>query len=86
MVLGSYYLTYERYPDHAEEDTYEEAAGVKAALKKGTINENSLVWVKNPDSLDDIPTYAGLAATVKKGELPPEILQSFSSNDEARLA
>ncbi len=86
MVLGSYYLTYERYPDHAEEDTYEDAAGVKAALKKGTINENSLVWVKNPDSLDDIPTYAGLAATVKKGELPPEILQSFSSDDEARLA
>ncbi len=86
MVLGSYYLTYEKYPDHTPEETYEDVAAVKAALKKGTIDEDTMVWVKNPDSLDDIPTYAGVAAETKKGELPREILRSFSNDNEARLA
>ncbi len=86
MVLGSYYLTYEKYPEHTEEETYEDVAAVKAALKKGTITEDTMVWVKNPGSLDDIPTYAGLAAETKKGELPPEILRTFSDDNEARLA
>ena len=86
MVLGSYYLTYEKYPEHSAEETYEDVAAVKAALKKGTIGEDSLIWVKNPGSLDDIPTYAGVAAETKKGELPREILRSFSDDNEARLA
>ena len=86
MVLGSYYLTYVRYPEHSEEETFEDCEAVKAALKKGTITEDSMIWVKNPNALDDIPTYAGLAAAVNNGELPPEILRSFSSDNEARLA
>ena len=86
MVLGSYYLTYEKYPEHSAEETYEDVAAVKAALKKGTIAEDSHIWVKNPGSLDDIPTVAGVAAQTKKGELPQEILHTFSSDDEARLA
>ncbi len=86
MVLGSYYLTYEKYPDHTAEDTYEDVAAVKAALKKGTITEDSFIWVKNPDSLDDIPTVAGIAAQTKKGALPEEVLRSFVSDEEALLA
>jgi len=86
MVLGSYYLTYEKYPEHTAEETYEDVAAVKAALKKGTITEDSRIWVKNPGSLDDIPTVAGVAIQAKKGELPQEILHTFSSDDEARLA
>ncbi len=86
MVLGSYYLTYERYPEHTEEETYKDVAAVKAALKKGTITEDSYIWVKNPDSLDDIPTFAGVAAETPKGQLPRECLRAFSSNEEARLA
>jgi len=86
MVLGSYYLTYEKYPEHTAEETYEDVAAVKAALKKGTITEDSYIWVKNPGSPDDIPTYAGVAAEAKKGELPREVLRTFSDDNEARLA
>ncbi len=86
MVLGSYYLTYIKFPDHAAEDTYDDCDAVRAALKAGKLSEDSYIWVKNPDSLDDIPTYAGLAAGTPKGELPREVLHAFASDDEARLA
>ena len=86
MVLGSYYLTYEKYADHTAEETFEDVAAVKAALEQGTITEDSYIWVKHPGSLDDIPTYAGVAAETPQGELPQEILHSFSSDEEARLA
>ena len=35
MVLGSYYLTYEKYPEHTAEETYDDVAAVKAALAAG---------------------------------------------------
>ena len=86
MVLGSYYLTYERYPDHGEEVTFDDCAAVRAALAAGSLAEDDYVWIRNPDSLDDIPTYAGLAAQTPEGELPKETLHAFSSDNEARLA
>jgi DNA-directed RNA polymerase subunit beta' len=86
MVLGSYYLTYERYPDHAPEETYEDVAAVKAALAQGSLNEGSYIWVKNPGALDDIPTYAGVCAQTPDGELPRECLHTFADDIEARLA
>jgi len=86
MVLGSYYLTYEKYPDHSPEDTYEDVAAVKAALAEGAITPDSYIWVKNPNSLDDVPTYAGLCAEVADGELPREVLHVFADDLEARLA
>ncbi len=86
MVLGSYYLTYERYPEHTAEETYEDVKAVKAALKKGTITEDDRVWVKDPDRPDDIPTYAGICAETPNGKLPREVLHAFSGDGEARLA
>jgi DNA-directed RNA polymerase subunit beta' len=86
MVLGSYYLTYERYPDHGEEVTFDDCAAVRAALAAGSLTEDDYIWIRNPDSLDDIPTYAGLAAQTPEGELPKETLHAFSSDGEARLA
>ena len=86
MVLGSYYLTYERYPDHDEEVTFDDCAAVRVALAAGSLAEDDYVWIRNPDSLDDIPTYAGLAAQTPEGELPKETLHAFSSDNEARLA
>ena len=86
MVLGSYYLTYEKYPDHTAEETFDDVAAVKAALKEGAITEDSYIWVKNPGKPDDIPTYAGLCADLKDDELPQEFLHTFSSDAEARLA
>ena len=86
MVLGSYYLTYEKYPEHTAGETYEDVAAVKAALAEGAIQADDYVWVKNPGKLDDIPTYAGICAETPDGELPREVLHAFSSDIEARLA
>ena len=86
MVLGSYYLTYEKYADHTEGETYDDCDAVREALAAGNIDEDCYIWVKNPDSLDDIPTYAGVAAQTPAGELPREILHAFSDDAEARLA
>jgi len=84
MVLGSYYLTYERYAAH--DYTYPDCAAVKADLEKGKIAPTDLVWVDNPDSLDDIPTYADMAAATPKGELPREVFHCYASDEEALLA
>ncbi|MEG0765928.1 MAG: DNA-directed RNA polymerase subunit beta', partial [Pseudoflavonifractor sp.] len=86
MVLGSYYLTYERYAPHGSEVTFENCDGVRKAMKAGTVQPDDYIWLKNPDSLDDVPTYAGLAAEWKKDGLPPEVLHAFSDDGEARLA
>ncbi len=86
MVLGSYYLTYERYPEHSAEETYESCAAVKSALEAGKVQAGDLVWVKVPDAQDDIPTYAGMAAETPEGELPREALHVFSDDAGARLA
>ena len=86
MVLGSYYLTYEKYPEHTAEETYDDVAAVKAALAAGAITPDSYVWVKNPGSLDDIPTYAGICSETEDGALPREVLHVFSNDIEARLA
>ena len=84
MVLGSYYLTYEKYEDH--DFAYEDVAAVKAALAEGTVQPDDKVWVKHPGSLDDIPTYAGICADTPDGELPREIYRVYSDDGEARLA
>ena len=86
MVLGSYYLTYEKYPAHTAEETYDDVAAVKADLDSGVIAPGDHVWVKNPGKLDDIPTVAGLCAETPDGELPQEVLHVFSDDTEARLA
>ena len=61
-------------------------AAVKAALAAGAITPDSYVWVKNPGSLDDMPTYAGICAETEDGALPREVLHVFSNDIEARLA
>ena len=86
MVLGSYYLTYEKYAEHTAEETYDDVAAVKADLDAGVLNPGDLIWVKNPGSLDDIPTYAGICAETEDGQLPREVLHVFGSDIEARLA
>ena len=84
MVLGSYYLTYERYEYH--DFAYDDVAAVKAALAAGEVGSDDKVWVKNPGKPDDIPTYAGICAETPDGELPREISRVYSDDGEARLA
>ena len=84
MVLGSYYLTYERYEYH--DFAYDDVAAVKAALAAGEVGSDDKVWVKNPGKPDDIPTYAGICVETPDGELPREIYRVYSDDGEARLA
>ena len=86
MVLGAYYLTYEKYPEHTAEETYDDVAAVKAALAAGEVGSDDKVWVKNPGKPDDIPTYAGICVETPDGELPQEIYRVYSDDGEARLA
>ena len=86
MVLGSYYLTFERYPEHGPEVTYDNAAAVAQALSQGKLDPGDRIWVKHPGALDDIPTSAGICAQTPEGELPREILHTYSDDMEARLA
>lgn len=84
MVLGSYYLTYERYEEHSF--AYDDVAAVKADLAAGLIQPDDKVWVKHPGSLDDIPTYAGICQNTPDSELPQEVYRVYSDDGEARLA
>ncbi|MCI6398783.1 MAG: DNA-directed RNA polymerase subunit beta', partial [Lawsonibacter sp.] len=86
MVLGSYYLTYEKYPEHTIGETFDDVASVKAALAEGVVAPDDYIWVKTPGRLDDIPTYAGICAETEDGQLPREVLHVFSDDIEARLA
>ena len=86
MVLGSYYLTYIKYPEHTPGETYEDGPAVAEAIKSGDITEDDLVWMVHPGDPDDIPVYAGIAAALPVGELPEETLHVFSDDAEARLA
>ena len=51
MVLGSYYLTYEKYPEHTAEETYDDVAAVKAALEAAGIAREILDGVHSPIGL-----------------------------------
>ncbi|OUN06730.1 DNA-directed RNA polymerase subunit beta' [Flavonifractor sp. An92] len=86
MVLGSYYLTFERYPEHTPEEVYPDCAAVRKDLEEGVITPDAKIWVANPGSLDDIPTVADIAANTPDGELPRECLPSYGSDTDARLA
>ncbi|NCB62129.1 MAG: DNA-directed RNA polymerase subunit beta' [Clostridia bacterium] len=88
MVLGSYYLTYERYAAPTEGYTFDSCADVKKALDAGVLVPEDRVWVKNPEgSVEEYtPTCAGIAAVTPKGELPRETFHNFADDGEALLA
>jgi len=95
MILGTYYLTYQRYEPNDPAYTYETCADAAAALQKGELEPGTEIWVKNIwDSVADIKeedhgyvkTVAAFAAEAEEGQRPREIRRSFSSVDEAMLA
>ncbi len=87
MVLGSYYLTYEREMTPDPDRCYDAARDVEKALKAGALVPEDQVWVKDADHYDGYRrTVAGLCQGLKKDELPREYYASFASDDEARLA
>ena len=87
MVLGSYYLTYERMPAPPEGRGFETAAQAAQALAGGELAPNDRVWL--PDETKQggwRRSTAALCAEAPAGELPREALSSFDSDDGARLA
>ncbi|MCD8047130.1 MAG: DNA-directed RNA polymerase subunit beta', partial [Clostridiales bacterium] len=90
MVLGSYYLTYEKDPLNDPARSYETAADAARALDAGEVRYDGTVWVRDPDTSRYqlwIRTTAGLAAeAAEKGKLPVEVYKVFYDDNEALLA
>ncbi|MCI5498629.1 MAG: DNA-directed RNA polymerase subunit beta', partial [Clostridiales bacterium] len=85
MVLGSYYLTYEKDAPADPAYIYPTVADAVAALDAGTISESDHIWIETPDRI--LPTSGYEARrVVGTEELPKEVLHAFSSPEEARLA
>ncbi len=87
MVLGSYYLTYDREMKPDPERCYDTPKDVEKALKAEKLVPEDQVWVKDEDYYEGYRrTMAGLCQGLGKGEMPREYMSSFASDDEARLA
>ena len=90
MVLGSYYLTYERDEENDPTFTYASVQAAVDALERGEIEECTRIWVEGTGSdghARRIPTNAVMARrALAEGTQPQEILHAFSNEAEARLA
>ena len=90
MVLGSYYLTYEKDPLNDPARSYVTPADAAGALDAGKISGDDTVWVREPDSKRYQPwirTTGYLAKeAAENGTLPPEIYKVFYDDNEALLA
>ena len=86
MVLGSYYLTYERYPNNDPALSYDTAADAAKALADGELMDNDRIWVRDEEMGRWYRTTPALCAQAKEGELPQEVYSVFSDDNEAQLA
>ncbi len=85
MVLGSYYLTYERDPAYDPNCAYETTEAAAAALAEGTVAANDRIWVKEPDTDRRYRTTPALCAEAENGKAR-EVYNTYASEIEARLA
>ncbi|MGM9536803.1 MAG: DNA-directed RNA polymerase subunit beta', partial [Candidatus Onthomonas sp.] len=90
MVLGSYYLTYEKDPLNDPALSFETCEDAVRALEAGTIQGDDTIWVRDPDEKRYQPwirTTGFLAQeAAQAGELPKEIYKVFYDDNEALLA
>ncbi len=91
MVLGSYYLTYEKDPPVDQERCFQTAQEAVQAMEEGRIAGDEFIWVhEGEDSKRYQPwrrTNAFLCQeAVAAGTLPREVYRSYESDEEARLA
>jgi len=85
MVLGSYYLTYERDPEHDPNCSYDTPKAAAKALDDGEVAPNDRVWVWDDEKsrwYRTTPALCQEAGTDKARE----IYDVFADDDEARLA
>ena len=91
MVLGSYYLTYEKERVHVPERTFETAADAVAAIEDGTITANDIIWVADHEHTDRYEPYVRTTGYLAQeaaaaGTLPRDFYRVFASDTEALLA
>ena len=87
MVLGSYYLTYERDAANDPERTYATSAEAASAVESGAIEASSRIWVRDEENGRYIATTGYLAQeAASAGTLPREVYNTYSNETEARLA
>ena len=85
MVLGSYYLTYERDPAYNPDFAYQTPADAAKALSDGAVMENDRVWVWDEEAGRWYRTTPALCAEAKDGKAR-EVYSVFADDNEAQLA
>ena len=86
MVLGSYYLTYERDPQYDPACAYDTTDAAARALAEGSVAPNDRVWVKDAQEEGRwYRTTPALCAEAADGKAR-EVLSCFDGDDAARLA
>ncbi|MCI8415501.1 MAG: DNA-directed RNA polymerase subunit beta', partial [Ruminiclostridium sp.] len=85
MVLGSYYLTYEKDAPADPAYIYDTVADAAAALDAGEISESDHIWIETEGRTLPTSGYAARVAA-QTGTEPVEVLHTFAGPDEARLA
>ena len=90
MVLGSYYLTYEKDAPLEENMCFETAAEVAKKVESGELEGDDKVWVRDPGEGRYQPWIATTGylcqEAAEAGVLPREIYPMYSSDVEARMA
>ncbi|MDD6160231.1 MAG: DNA-directed RNA polymerase subunit beta', partial [Oscillospiraceae bacterium] len=85
MVLGSYYLTYERDPQYDPNCAYETTDEAAKALTDGAVAANDRIWVKDAETERWYRTTPALCAEAVDGKAR-EVYSCFDGDGEARLA
>ena len=85
MVLGSYYLTYERDPKPDPDLSYPTPAEAAKALADGSLAGNDRIWVRDEEANRWYRTTPALCAAAGDGKAD-EVYNVFSDDDEAQLA
>ena len=85
MVLGSYYLTYERDPEPDPDYSYDTPSAAAQALKDGALMDNDRIWVRDEAAGRWYRTTPALCADAKDGPAQ-EVYSVFSDDNEAQLA
>ena len=85
MILGSYYLTYERDPAYDPACAYDTTQEAADDLADEILGHSDRIWVKEPDSDRYYRTTPALCAEAINGKAR-EIYSTYASEIEARLA
>ena len=86
MVLGSYYLTYERDPAYDPDRAYETVQAAAQAMADGALAPNDRIWVQDPGQDGRwYRTTPALCAEAQDGKAQ-EVYSCFDGDDAARLA